>query len=96
MTPDHTSFNHVRVCNRVMRILGCTGEREPSSRLPGGGINARFAWTNVTHIFEEVDLLNDINLKHKNNNNKKKNLLKCQVCSAAAVCGHLKSGCVAA
>lgn len=67
VTPDHTSFNHVRVCNRVMRILGCTGEREPSSRLPGGGINERFAWTNVTHIFEEVDLLNDVNLKHKNN-----------------------------
>lgn len=25
VTPDHTSFNNVGVCNHVMRILGCTG-----------------------------------------------------------------------
>lgn len=41
-TPDHTSFNHVRVCNHVMRILGCAGEDEPPSRLPGGGRDDRF------------------------------------------------------
>lgn len=49
VTPDHTSFNHVRVCNHVMRILGCTGEKELPSCLPGGGLDDRFALrTNMT------------------------------------------------
>lgn len=27
VTPDHTSFNHVRVCNHFVHIFGCTGDR---------------------------------------------------------------------
>lgn len=26
-TPDHTSFNHVRVCNHFVHIFGCIGDR---------------------------------------------------------------------
>lgn len=43
MTPDHTSFNHVGVCNHVMRILGCTADKELSFCVPGGGLDDRFA-----------------------------------------------------
>lgn len=27
VTPDHTSFNHVRVCNHSVHIFGCIGDR---------------------------------------------------------------------
>jgi len=27
VTPDHTSFNHVRVCNHFVHISGCIGDR---------------------------------------------------------------------
>lgn len=35
VTPDHTSFNHVRVCNHSVHIFGCIGDQFLLQKLYG-------------------------------------------------------------